>query len=414
MVNAETGKVIDLLESRDTDKVTEWLKKFPNIEIVSRDGSTSYAKAIRDAKKNIIQISDRFHLLKNISQYAKDFIKHSVPPSILIEREEVEGCAEELPGSHKRRKYDYKMEWELIMAVQEERKNGKTISEIASSFRIGNKTVMKYEKITEDEKGAYENKPLIKEKVSAAYEHKVTVIGKLKSLLEAGYTKPAAAKILGISTRTVTRYVNSGFRIPAGSLGQKRSSILDGYKKEILGWHEKGLSSNKIYEKLRETGYKGSASKIRAFLTPYNQGKRGEADEKIKIPLKQITSLIYNKVNEKSEITPAQLEQVYKKYPQIKQVLDVVYNFKEALFSGDKNQLDGWIKSAKEMDINEINSFIKGVEQDIDAVKNAIIYPYSNGLAEGTVNKIKVIKRIMYGRNKFDMLKRKVLSHLFN
>lgn len=390
------------------------MKKFPNIEIVSRDGSTSYAKSIRDAKENIIQISDRFHLLKNISQYAKDFIKHSVPFGILIEKEELEGCAEEPQGSHKRRKYDYKMEWELIIAVQEERKNGKTISEIAGSFRIGNKTVMKYEKITEDEKGAYENKPLIKEKVSAAYEHKATVIGELKSLLEAGYTKPAAAKILGISTRTVTRYVNSGFRIPAGNLGQKRSSILDGYKKEILEWHEKGLSSNKIYEKLRETGYKGSASKIRAFLTPYNQGKRGGSDEKIKIPLKQITYLIYNKVNEKSEITPAQLEQVYKKYPQVKQVLDVVYNFKEALFSGDKNQLDDWIKSAKRMDINEINSFIKGVEQDIDAVKNAIIYPYSNGLAEGTVNKIKVIKRIMYGRNKFDMLKRKVLSPLFN
>ena len=46
---------------------------------------------------------------------------------------------------------------------------------------------------------------------------------------------------------------------------------------------------------------------------------------------------------------------------------------------------------------------------DIDAVKNAIKYKYNNGLAEGSVNKIKVIKRIMYGRNSFELLKAKVL-----
>ena len=51
----------------------------------------------------------------------------------------------------------------------------------------------------------------------------------------------------------------------------------------------------------------------------------------------------------------------------------------------------------------------RDVEKDLEAVKNAIIYQYSNGLAEGTVNKIKVIKRIMYGRCGFEMLRRKIL-----
>ena len=44
------------------------------------------------------------------------------------------------------------------------------------------------------------------------------------------------------------------------------------------------------------------------------------------------------------------------------------------------------------------------------AVRNAIIYEYNNGLAEGSVKKLKVIKRIMYGRNKFEILRQKVLS----
>lgn len=52
---------------------------------------------------------------------------------------------------------------------------------------------------------------------------------------------------------------------------------------------------------------------------------------------------------------------------------------------------------------------MNGVRKDIPAVKNGITYPYNNGLAEGSVNKIKVIKRIMYGRNIFELLKAKVL-----
>lgn len=60
--------------------------------------------------------------------------------------------------------------------------------------------------------------------------------------------------------------------------------------------------------------------------------------------------------------------------------------------------------------ISEIKSFINGLKQDIDAVKNAISLDYNNGLAEGSVNKIKVIKRIMYGRCNFETLRNKVIN----
>ena len=59
--------------------------------------------------------------------------------------------------------------------------------------------------------------------------------------------------------------------------------------------------------------------------------------------------------------------------------------------------------------IEAIQSFVNGIRQDLAAVKKAIELDYNNGLAEGSVNKIKVIKRIMYGRNSFQLLKGKVL-----
>jgi transposase len=57
-----------------------------------------------------------------------------------------------------------------------------------------------------------------------------------------------------------------------------------------------------------------------------------------------------------------------------------------------------------------MNRFLKLIKWDIEAVENAITYKYSNGLAEGHNNKIKLIKRQMYGRCKFDLLCLKILS----
>ena len=61
----------------------------------------------------------------------------------------------------------------------------------------------------------------------------------------------------------------------------------------------------------------------------------------------------------------------------------------------------------KKYDIPELQTFINGIKKDLTAVKNGIIYSYNNGLAEGSVNKIKVIKRVMYGRNSFGIIESK-------
>ena len=79
------------------------------------------------------------------------------------------------------------------------------------------------------------------------------------------------------------------------------------------------------------------------------------------------------------------------------------------MFSKKYKKIEKWTKKAKKYKIPEIDSFINGIERDFEAVKNAIKYNYNNGLAEGSVNKIKLIKRIMYGRCSFELLRKKVL-----
>ena len=74
--------------------------------------------------------------------------------------------------------------------------------------------------------------------------------------------------------------------------------------------------------------------------------------------------------------------------------------------------LEHWIEQASHLDaIPELKSFVDSLKHDISAVKNAIMFDYNNGLAEGSVTKIKLIKRIMYGRNSIALHKAKVLMH---
>ena len=122
-----------------------------------------------------------------------------------------------------------------------------------------------------------------------------------------------------------------------------------------------------------------------------------------------LTFTLYKEIENVKEMSKELFDKVISMFPNAGVIYDTVKSFKEIMFSKKENLLDSWIEKTKNLNIQEFNSFINGIERDIDAVKNGIKYDYNNGLAEGSVNKRKVIKRIMYGRCSFDLLKQKVL-----
>jgi transposase len=169
-----------------------------------------------------------------------------------------------------------------------------------------------------------------------------------------------------------------------------------------------------IEETIRNKGYSGSASAIRM----YTARKRKLIKEVIKsdeikyelVDRKYLIKLLYRPIESIKELSIGLLEKVFEEYPTLSEIYKLNTSFKEVLFSNNANGLNTWIDSAKSLNNSDISSFINGIINDIEAVKNSIIYKYSNGLAEESVNKIKVIKRIMYGRCSFDTLRRKVLQ----
>ncbi|XXF65583.1 transposase [Thermoanaerobacterium thermosaccharolyticum] len=61
MVDISTHQILDMISSRECEAVCEWLKTYPNLQVVSRDGSVTYNNAVVDAHPGALQISDRFH-----------------------------------------------------------------------------------------------------------------------------------------------------------------------------------------------------------------------------------------------------------------------------------------------------------------------------------------------------------------
>lgn len=119
---------------------------------------------------------------------------------------------------------------------------------------------------------------------------------------------------------------------------------------------------------------------------------------------------MFHPLTTNSRITEDQFEQLCQQYPIFKIIYETVWEFKNIFKTKDTSLLLKLINNTKQLHIPEMASFIIGLERDFEAVKNAVIYDYNNGLAEGSVNKVKVIKRIMYGRCHFSTLRNKVLS----
>ena len=175
----------------------------------------------------------------------------------------------------------------------------------------------------------------------------------------------------------------------------------------------KGITYQKIHEHICEKGYTGTVASLRVFMQKERTHQR-KLSEKEKepveyIPRKFLCQLIYRELEEIKGLTQEQYEAAIKKYPILGELYSLLKEYHRIIFSQKSEELDAWMKKASSLEISEINAYINGLNSDIEAVKNAIHYKYNNGLAEGSVNKIKLAKRIMYGRNSFQLLKAKLL-----
>ncbi|MEJ8555091.1 transposase [Tepidibacter sp. Z1-5] len=91
MIDIDSHRIIDMINSRELEGVKKWLNTYGNLKVISRDGSIVYKNAISLALPKTIQVSDRFHLLKNLTEYCKIYLKIEFNVNVVID--EIKECS---------------------------------------------------------------------------------------------------------------------------------------------------------------------------------------------------------------------------------------------------------------------------------------------------------------------------------
>ena len=228
-------------------------------------------------------------------------------------------------------------------------------------------------------------------------------IKEAKKLFTEGNTKNTIAKKLGITRVTLNTYLS--LKEPPV---KDSNCILDDYIPLIKQLIIDEKKTKEIFEIMKEKGYKGKMTVLNMHMKSIRTEVKNNTSYLKRSKLKKL--FFYDLENIKNENLKNEIILYLNQNEELSNLIDLEKEFKKIIFSKKPEQLDVWIEKAKLINVPELNSFINLLESDIEAVKNAIIYDYSNGLTEGFNNKTKVIKRQMYGRCNFDLLRLKILA----
>jgi len=169
-----------------------------------------------------------------------------------------------------------------------------------------------------------------------------------------------------------------------------------------------------LWKEIREKGYNGSRTAVYEYLKDYSRQKRKlELIQQLpQIPSwapSRVSILIYQKEERLSPDERRLIGDLKKRSDDIKTASLLAHKFRDMMENQRGSLLKDWIQEVLQTSIKELKSFAKGLLNDFQAVKNALTLPWSNGQVEGQINKLKTIKRQMYGRASFELLRKKMV-----
>jgi len=254
---------------------------------------------------------------------------------------------------------------------------------------------------------------------SARYEQ-------ITALFKQGMKSAEIAAQTGMTERTVRRWLNHG-DIPYSAPRKPRPRLIDPYKTYLLSrWHQGCHHGSQLESELRAKGYQGSGRALYRYLETLEPSdpsarKRSSpsatrqtasfilANPLLTLSAQQATWLFFRRPEDLKEEDLERLRQLRQASPQIETAYCLVEKFLQMVRERTGEQLDDWLDEVQASHLEAFESFVTGVRQDKEAVFFGLTLPWSNGPLEGNVNRLKLIKRSMYGRAEFDLLKLRVL-----
>jgi transposase len=370
LVDLEKRKPIGLLPDREMGTVKDWLEAHPGIEVISRDRAGCYAQAAKLGAPQAIQVADRWHLLKNLGEALKRMLdKHN---------EELRLAAED-----------------IARAERDKQQAGQSSNQKAEQEEL---------KAKEKARRPEEDRPLSK------YELNFLEVKRLKS---EGHSIRSICRQTGIHRQTIKRYLKYE-QYPQRAISQKKASLALPFESYLRKrWSEGQTNHKELWREIKEQGFTGSSQSVYRLVSKYPKDSGAEnlpPTLVVRIWSARKVSLLLSKPFEnQDEETQNYLRAFYRRCPDANKASQLARKFKEMTDKLRKKRLGPWINNVLDSGIPALKNFAKGLLQDFDAVKAAVSLKWSNGQVEGQVNRLKNIKRQMYGRASFKLLRKRVL-----
>jgi transposase len=216
---------------------------------------------------------------------------------------------------------------------------------------------------------------------------------------------------LGLAKETVRRFYRaaSADELLANSRAG-RPSVVDEFKPYLHErWNEGCTTARTLFTEIRALGYRGSYGTLRDYLRPFREpGTPAPATPPVP-KVRHVSSWMLRHPDDLDTDDQLALKQVLACCPHLDATAAHVNAFADMLTGRHGERLDAWMAAVESDDLPHLHRFVRGLKRDYDAVRNGLTLPYSSGTVEGNVNRIKMIKRQMYGRANFDLLRKRIL-----
>jgi transposase len=360
LVDLQRHRMIDLLGERSPESSADWMRGHPEIDYVSRDRGKVYAQGASDGAPQATQIADRFHIMHNLVEAIEPVVTRCYNAI---------GKALPLPPTAQ---VPHAKEWRPAPDPAQEQQR---LTHLAKK------------------------------------QHQYGVMLQLQQL---GIPQPEIARRLGVTTRTLQNWKKRGV-CPGTKRRRKRRSSFDPHAAYVLSrWKQGCRNVTLLWNEIRERGFRGSIRLVYRYLKTLKQ-------QSVELPTMSVLSrvsvreavwLIARSYPDLDPEERANLAELCQANQELTRLHEIVQAFGQMVRYREGHRLDEWKQQVTDSGIAEVQRFAKGLESDHEAVLAGLTLPYSNGMVEGFVNKLKLIKRIGYGRAGFPLLRQRVLHAL--
>jgi transposase len=376
LVDLERRQPVALLPDRTAATFAQWLQEHPGVAVIARDRSTAYAEGARQGASEAIQVADRFHLLQNLREALDQvFITHSP----------------------------------ILDAVNETmRQQPVPLPDGAMAVPVPPHDI-----------------PLpAQQRAAQRQARRQALHTQVWALHHQGWTAPAIAQHLGMSLRTVQRDLQRATFTGRKQRSDRGDSVLNPYKGSLLErWNAGCRTAARLFRDLQQQGYAGSYALVAAYARRLRQaqglapGQRcprrplPRVAEPVCPPLtpRRATWLVLRRATKRTEAETQQLTQLHAQAAEVAEAIDLAQDFLQLVRQRQPEHFDAWLERASTSALEAVQRFASGLRDDYAAVTAGMTLPWSTSPVEGHINRLKMVKRQMFGRAHLDLLSRRFL-----